>query len=108
MKTLRYDVENKYGTKLTPNHVMWSWFVRHSGWATTRFRVRGDGHSSYFASHGHEYTGEVVPFGESVLFKAPVSHSRQKRGGKRHHRQTVAGQKEFGLEKQRTMTSMWS
>ena len=86
MKTFRYDVENKYGTKLTPNHVMWSWLARHSGWTTTRFRVRSDGNTSYFAGHGHNYTGEVVPFGESVLFKAPVSHSRQKRGGKRHHK----------------------
>ena len=86
LKTLRFSVEHKYARKLTPNHVLWSWLARHAAWLNNRYRLRADGSTAFFAAYGHTYTGEVVPFSETVLFKAPASATRQKKGGRRQHK----------------------
>eukprot|EP00969_Alexandrium_andersonii_P003767 163420-Alexandrium_andersonii.AAC.1 len=46
--TFRYQLEQDYGRKVTPNHEIWPWMVKHSSWITNRYRVRGDGQASYF------------------------------------------------------------
>ena len=86
LKTFRFAVENRYGRKVTPKHVLWSWLARHSAWTTSRYRARGDGSTAFFSVYGHEYQGEICGFGETVLFKAPASHTRQKRGNRRQHK----------------------
>ena len=43
--------------------------------------MRPDGSTPYYAAYGVEYKGSVVPFGETVLFKTPVSKTRINRGG---------------------------
>ncbi len=40
-------------------------------------RVRADGNTSHKAAYGVGYRGEFLPFGETALFKVPVSHTRQ-------------------------------
>jgi len=86
LKTFRFSVENRYGRKITPKHLMWSWLARHSAWTTSRYRVRGDGTTAFFGVYGHEYQGEICGFAETVLFKAPASHTRQKKGNRRQHK----------------------
>ena len=81
--TLRFDVEAKYGRKLTPSHLLWSWIARHAGQLITKFQPRNDGTTPHFGAFGHSYTGEVLPFCETVHFKAPLSKSRQRKGGTR-------------------------
>ena len=76
MKTFRFSVEARYGRKITPSHTLWSWLGHHSAWITARYRVRVDGTTAFFGAFGHSYTGEVVPFGETVLFKALASSTR--------------------------------
>jgi len=39
--------------------------------------VRADGLTSHQACYGTGYRGEILPFGETALFKAPASHTRQ-------------------------------
>jgi len=39
--------------------------------------------TAFFAVHGHSYTGEVVPFGETVFFKTPTSGTGLRRGGRK-------------------------
>ena len=39
--------------------------------------MRADGLSGHFAAFGCGYTGEVLAFGETCLFKVPMSSSRQ-------------------------------
>ena len=39
--------------------------------------MRADGITSYRAAFGIGYTGEILPFGETALFKVPESHTRQ-------------------------------
>ena len=42
---------------------------------------------------GHNYIGEIVPFGETALFKAPASKTRQRKGGRRLHKADSAWDK---------------
>ncbi len=48
-----------------------------AGWATSVYSVRADGVTSYKAAYGVSYTGEILPFGATALFKVPESHTRQ-------------------------------
>ena len=75
-RTLRYDVEDRYGIKLTPDSVLWPWVVRHAAFLTARFAKRGSGTTSYQGAYGHSYTGELCPFGETVLFRIPKQSKR--------------------------------
>jgi hypothetical protein len=86
LKTLRYDVEMRYGRKVTPNHVLWPFLVEISAFITNAYRVRLDGHTSHFAVTGSTYKGEIIPFAETCLAKVPSSSSRQLREGRRQHK----------------------
>ncbi len=77
VRTFRYDLEKRYAVLLTADDPMWYWLTRYAGWATSVYRVRGDGVASYKAAFGVSYTGKILPFGETALFKVPESHTRQ-------------------------------
>ena len=86
VKAFRFRVEKAYKKKITPNHVLYPWLVRHAGWIVNRYRRRGDGLTSYHAITGTGYTGEIVPFGETVLYKIPITHERLAKGGVLQHK----------------------
>ena len=90
LRALRYSVEMAYGIKLTPDSLLWSWLARHSAWVTSRYRLRADGTTAFFGAFGHNYTGEVLPFGETVLMKAPQSSSGARRGQARQNKADTA------------------
>ncbi len=46
----------------------------------------GDGVSAYRAAYDRDYTQELVPFGETVMYKEPVPAHSGLRGGRRQHR----------------------
>eukprot|EP00971_Amphidinium_carterae_P048427 954675-Amphidinium_carterae.1 len=52
---------------------VWSWLCRHAAWLVSRYKLKGDGVTSYHSAYGCPYRGEVVPFGEVVLAKLPLS-----------------------------------
>ena len=52
-RTLRYDVEMKYGRKVTPDHAMWPYLVDISSCITSMYRVRVDGQTAHFWSVWH-------------------------------------------------------
>jgi hypothetical protein len=56
---------------------MWCWMTRYASWATSTYRVRADGNTAHKAAYGVGYRGEILPFGETALFRVPESHSRQ-------------------------------
>lgn len=84
-RTLRYAMEAAYGVRVTPEHVAWPWMCRHAAFIMEKFRVRVDGSTSHAAAYGCAYCGEVLPFGEIVLWKSPVSTS----GGMAHGRRRL-------------------
>ena len=85
-RTIRFDFEKRYQLHLAADNVMWAWLTRHASFLMEKYRVRGDGLSSHFSAFGCGYTGEVLPFGETALFKVPVSHTRQASAQVRLHK----------------------
>lgn len=43
--------------------------TRHCSWTIARFQPRWSGHTAYRSLRGKDYTGEIVPFGEIVMYK---------------------------------------
>ena len=84
IRTLKAELEAKYGFGLTPDHCMWPWLVRHAAWTMERYHVKQNGHTPFMDTTGAWYKGEIVPFGETVLYKVPFSQSRHRPGGKQH------------------------
>jgi hypothetical protein len=70
-------LEKRYAVLLTADNPMWCWLTRYAGWATSVYRVRADGVTSYKPAFGVNFTGEILPFGEIALFEVPESHTRQ-------------------------------
>ena len=80
--TLRSAIEEKIGIKVTPAMNIWPWMVRHAAWTRGRFGVKANLRTAYEDAFGNPYTGQVLPFGESVLFKIPHSATGRKAGGR--------------------------
>ena len=60
--------------------------TRHASFIMEKYRQRANGLTSHFAAFGCGYGGEVDLFGETCLFKVPMSHSRQVAVGTRAHK----------------------
>ncbi|CAK0800261.1 unnamed protein product, partial [Prorocentrum cordatum] len=77
VRTYKFDLEKRYGMKITADAPIWCWLTRYVSWATSTYRPRADGRTSHQAAYGVTYNGEILPFGETALFKTPISHTRQ-------------------------------
>ena len=49
--------------------------MRHAAWLDARFRVKTNGATPY--QDAYDSTYELVPFGELVLFRIPLPHTRR-------------------------------
>ena len=79
LRTLRCDTPNRCKTRITPDS------VRYAGFCVTRY-ARGAGDITPFrAAYDQDYTQEIVPFAENVLFKILASKHRGLSLGKRLH-----------------------
>ncbi|HIG17279.1 MAG TPA: hypothetical protein EYQ31_08310, partial [Candidatus Handelsmanbacteria bacterium] len=67
--------------KLTAEHVIFTWAQVHAAHTTNLYRRRADGKTAYESCFGHGYNGEILPFGETALFKVPMSHARELAAG---------------------------
>ncbi|CAK0813201.1 unnamed protein product [Prorocentrum cordatum] len=77
VRTYKFELEKRYGMKITADAPIWRWLTRYVSWATSTYRPRADGRTSHQAAYGVTYNGEIPPFGETALFKTPISHTRQ-------------------------------
>ncbi|CAK0815286.1 unnamed protein product, partial [Prorocentrum cordatum] len=77
VRTYKFDLEKRYAMKITADAPIWCWLTRYVSWATSTCRPRADGRTSHQAACGVTYNGEIPPFGETALFKTPISHTRQ-------------------------------
>ena len=80
--TMRSDLENKIQQKITPAMNIWPWMIRHAAWVRGRFGIKANMRTAYEDAYGSQYTGQILPFGEVVLFKVPHSASGRKVGGR--------------------------
>lgn len=63
------SVEEHYQQKVTKDHKLLPWAVRHSGFLLNRYQVHAHGKTSYDFLKNGSYKGEVVEFAESVWVK---------------------------------------
>ena len=75
--TLRYQTEASYGITLHTSHNLWPWLVRWCSFNRSRFSVKGNQRTAYQDAFDTAYTSQLLPFGETVLFKIPVSKARR-------------------------------
>ena len=71
VRTLRSAVEEKIGERISLDHPLVPWMVRHAGHTITRCRIRENGRTAYQIMKGRRSTAKLVPFAEAVLFKTP-------------------------------------
>eukprot|EP00971_Amphidinium_carterae_P347464 6489487-Amphidinium_carterae.2 len=75
IRTIKLDLEAKLGYHIKVKDAVFSWICRHVSWITARFQTRLNGQTSYQMNNGVVYGGKVVPFGECVMFRHPVSYT---------------------------------
>ena len=80
LKANRVMVEMNYGVKLTPTSSLWPFLANYAANVINWFTRGTDGYTAYFALHGVNFNGYVVPFGETVIAKVPVSKTGQRKG----------------------------
>ena len=73
VKVLRLDFEKRTGT----DSRLWPWLIRHAGWLDARFRVKTNGATPHQDAHDSTCSSERLPFGELVLFRIPLPHTRR-------------------------------
>ena len=74
--TQRYAIEAEYGMTLHASHNLWPWLVRWCSFLRSRFVVKANQRTAYQDAFDCAYSSPLLPFGETVLFKTPVSKSR--------------------------------
>ena len=72
VRTMKIRLEEVYGIKLTPQHVLVPWLVRHAAWVLTHYLIKDDGRTAFGRLRGKEYKADIVEFGEQVWFKDPA------------------------------------
>ena len=75
IRTLKLDVESRYGIPIGSSSAIFPWIVRHCAWVIARFHVKLNGQTSYEHAYGTSYTGAVVPILETCLFQHAVSET---------------------------------
>ena len=73
VRALRMDVKRAYGIKIEPTWIILTWLVPYAAWLIERFKVRANRRTSYEDSFGIRYKGELMPFGETCLFRHPFN-----------------------------------
>ena len=61
---------------LKDDHPMMAWLPEHSGFLLSRFQVAADGKTAYERLKGKEWRGELMDFGEKVMYM-PIVHGRK-------------------------------
>ena len=84
--TMRYDLEARYATKVLTTHTAWPWMVRWAAFVRSRFGLKSNSRTAYTA-----YTGEILPFGETAMFRTPSARPGRCRAGKGSSRATACG-----------------
>ena len=86
VRVMRIDLAARYGVVITADMPVWPWLTRHAGWLLAGFMPKASGRTAYMDAFDSNYNTEVVPFGETVLFRVLRPSHRGLPGGKRQHR----------------------
>ena len=76
IRTWMAELELGYGEKVRCDGVLFPWVVRHTAWTIARYHMNKSKTTPHRIIHGHDYTGELIPLGETVVAK--FSANKQK------------------------------
>ena len=71
IRTLRKDLQERYGREIELASPIMTWLVRHSQWLLNRYAIRSDGLTPFERRWSRRYTSAICRFGEVVLFRVP-------------------------------------
>ena len=75
IRTIRSDIEGRWGVKIDATHSIWPWIAEHAGFLLTRFEVGRDGKTAYERLKGKSAKVQGMSFAEGILWK------RKRKGG---------------------------
>ena len=81
--TMRYDLEARYATKVLTTHNAWPWMVRWAAFVRSRFGLKSNSRTAYQDAFDTACTIEILPFGETAMFRTPISKTGAVQGRKR-------------------------
>ena len=73
VRTLKLDLEQRYGITLSVTSPIYSWLLRHAQWLMNRYLQKADGLSAYEKRCGRKYVGETAQFRKPSIPKAEPS-----------------------------------
>eukprot|EP00434_Breviolum_minutum_P036168 symbB.v1.2.032038.t1/scaffold3793.1/size50245/2 len=79
----RSSLEEALGREVNPTMSIWPWMVRHASWTRSRFGIKANRRTAFEDCFGHPYPGQIVPFGDMIMFKMPSSHVGRRTEGQR-------------------------
>ena len=97
LRTLRDDTHNLYMARITLESTVCPWLVRHAGFCVTRYARGAGGITPLRAAYDRDYTQEIVPFGETALFKIMAPEHRGLLSGRRLYKGDTALEKGTSL-----------
>ena len=69
IRTIRSDIEGRWGVKIDATHSIWPWIAEHAGFLLTRFEVGRDGKTAYERLKGKSAKVQGIAFAEGILWK---------------------------------------
>ena len=87
-RTMKSHLEEEYGEKLVSTHMCVPWMIRHAAELIDRFAVDSDGRTGYQRRKGKRFGGQMMQFGEGVMYLAAKSAGKA--------RLTAGGRKAYG------------
>ena len=68
-KTFKEMIEEKIGAEIPVEGVIMQWLIRWAAMLHSRFKIGEDGKTAYERQKGRKCNEEVIPFGETVMYK---------------------------------------
>ena len=62
-------LSEQYGVDIRNTHRLFPWIVRHVAWSMARLHVNSSRTTPFRIIKGHDFCGELLPFGECVQSK---------------------------------------
>ena len=72
VRTLKAQLEHNYNIRLTSQHPIMPWLVRHSVYLLNRYAVHADGNTSFFRRWNKKHQSPLCEFGETVQYQLPT------------------------------------
>ena len=80
IRTVRSDIEGRWGVKIDATHSIWLWIAEHAGFLLTRSEVGRDGKTAYERLKGKSAKVQGMAFAEGILWEKKRSGGPLGRG----------------------------